>query len=164
MTQKFLFLLAILAVEAAYGDSNRKLSMEEKVKNSSIVAHGHVRAIDSQLVKSKEGGNIIMSRVRFEVQEPIKGDPDSEIDIEIIGGTINAGDPLRQRTMQTSDSPSPRVGDEVVVLLGEGRELPNAYSLKDGGQSYLKVDKQKRTFGGKSVHEIRTISSQGGRQ
>lgn len=92
------------------------LTFGDQVASAEMIFRGRVLAVDAEKRK-RGGGEIIVSRVRFETLETYKGEPQAKETLEFLGGRV--GD----EEMLIEGMPRFAVGDEVVLFVGADRNV-----------------------------------------
>ncbi len=78
-------LIALLAAPSAPAATLVYLPFEEQVDRAEVVAVGRVAGKESRWDDNR---TVILTRVRFTVEEAVKGEPGAELAISVLGGTV----------------------------------------------------------------------------
>jgi hypothetical protein len=123
-------------VAVVRAQSSVPVPLVERARGASQIIVGRVTAVSPVWQVNEFGDRLIISVVRVAVDETLKGNPQSTLDVEVEGGTI--GD----TTLHVSDEESFVPGDRAVFYLrrsGRGALVPHLR-----GQGTLKLDRSDR--------------------
>ena len=131
--------------------------LAERADEAERVVVGRVTAVNGVWRTNEFGDRLIVSVVRVAVEETLKGDVQSAIDVEVEGGTI--GD----LTLHVSDISPFAPGDRAVFYVR--RNVRGAYVPHRRGLGLLKLDRAQRVAGSSlTLDEVRrAVRSRGGR-
>jgi hypothetical protein len=147
--------LASGAAAAAAQDVARPLA--ERARGAERVVVGRVAAVDPQWRVNEFGDRLIVSVARVAVEQTLKGQSQSTVDVEVEGGTIGG------LTLRVSDLAPVAPGDRAVFYLERSRRGALVPHLR--GQGMLKLDPSNRVPGSSlTLDEIRrTVAEARGR-
>jgi hypothetical protein len=124
----------VLASGAAVAaDQDVALPLADRARGAERVVVGRVAAVDPQWRVNEFGDRLIVSVARVAVEQTLKGQSQSTVDVEIEGGTI--GD----LTLRVSDLSPVAPGDRAVFYLERSRRGALVPHLR--GQGMLKLDR-----------------------
>jgi hypothetical protein len=122
--------------------------LAERARGAERVVVGRVAAITPEWRTNEFGDRLIVSLVRVNVDETLKGQPLPAVDVEVEGGTIG------EVTLRVSDLASFAPGDRAVFYLRRSPRGSLVPHLR--GQGLLKLDRADRVPGSSlTLQEIR---------
>jgi hypothetical protein len=132
----------------ADADAHRPVPIADRARGAERVVVGHVVGVEPVWRTNDYGDRLIVSIVHLVVDETIKGDAQSTMDIDVEGGTIGT------LTLRVSDEQPFVAGERAVFFLqrnSRGRLVPHLR-----GQGLLKLDRTNRVPGSSlTLDEIR---------
>lgn len=157
MTRRPFVLATLLVVTLAPDSWSQPVQphlLDDRLRNAELVLVGTVRRIEPRWEENAFGDRLIVSRVRLDVQETLKGDASPVEWLEVEGGTLDG------LTMQSSAFPIVRPGERAVFLLddvgggvhrvhGEGRGilfLDRDSRLRESGLALQEIRQRARAF------------------
>jgi hypothetical protein len=111
MRFRFVFLLLLLLVPTARATTVVPPDFEELVAEADSIHRGRVTAVEARRVQSSTGASVIKTYVTFSVDRTLKGQPQKEIVLEFLGGTI--GD----ETLEVGGMPHFTVGAREILFV-----------------------------------------------
>ena len=128
-----LALAAWLGAGGVHAASNgRPVDIPERIRGAGKVVVATALAVVPEWRRTAHGDQVIVSRVRLKVEETLKGDADSEVWVEIEGGTLGGF------MLRVSSQAELRAGDRAVFLLDRTESATYVPHLK--GQGVLELD------------------------
>jgi len=122
--------------------------LRDRARGAERVVVGHVASVDAKWSVSEFGDRLIVSVVHVAVDETLKGQAQSSLDVEVEGGTI--GD----LTLHVSDQASIATGERAVFYLR--RDARGIFVPHLRGQGIIKLDRLNRVPGSSlTLDEIR---------
>ena len=127
-------------------------SLPARAQAATAVAYGHVASINSGYETNSFGDRLIVTHVRFQVDEQLRGHTSPAVDLDMVGGTVNG------ITMRSSMEPEPLgVGQSAVVFL---RQKNNGHYLISGDSQgaqmgLMRLNSSNQTEEGLSLDQIR---------
>src|SRR5215213_9030677 len=82
------FCLATVAATTAVGSSQIPVPLTERTRGAERVVVGRVASVTPEWQVNEYGDRLIVSVVRVDVSETLKGDAAPTVDVEVEGGTI----------------------------------------------------------------------------
>jgi hypothetical protein len=132
----------------AHADTHRPVPIADRAAGADRVVVGRVVGVEPVWRTNDFGDRLIVSIVHLVVDETIKGEAQSTLDVDVEGGTIGA------LTLRVSDEQPFAPGDRAVFFLqhnSRGRLVPHLR-----GQGLLKLDRSNRVPGSSlTLDEIR---------
>lgn len=134
---------------AASGDTARSAALDERLRGAEKVLVAVVRRADPRWEQNAFGDRLIVSRIRLDVQEVLKGSSTPVEWLQVEGGTLDG------LTLHSSASPVLRPGDRALFFVTEdGSGLHRQYRE---GEGVLLLDRNNRVRGADiGLHEIRS--------
>jgi hypothetical protein len=134
-------LLAVIgaSLRPAAGQEAAAVPLAERSRSAERIVVGQVAAVSPTWQVNDFGDRLIVSLVRVAVSETLKGQPQTTVDVEIEGGTIDG------LTLHVSDQATVVPGERAVFYLtrnARGRLVPHLR-----GQGLLKLDRSDRVPG-----------------
>ena len=124
------------------------MPLRDRARGAERVVVGHVASVDAKWSVSEFGDRLIVSVVHVAVDETLKGQAQSSLDVEVEGGTI--GD----LTLHVSDQASIATGERAVFYLR--RDARGIFVPHLRGQGIIKLDRLNRVPGSSlTLDEIR---------
>ena len=123
----------------ADADSHRPVPIADRARGAERVVVGRVVGVEPVWRTNDYGDRLIVSIVHLVVDETIKGEPRSTMDVDVEGGTIGT------LTLRVSDEQPFVTGERGVFFLqhnSHGRLVPHLR-----GQGLLKLDRSNRVPG-----------------
>ncbi len=141
---RLLAALVLLVGGAAFATTFRPLSLGELAAGSDTVVRGRVLA--KSTVRSERSGRIL-TRSRVEVLEALKGEPARELELDQLGGTLDA------KTLRVPGDAVLETNEEVVLFLRcAGKTRCHLYGLGLGKYSVRREGK--RTIAVRDASEL----------
>ena len=112
------------------------MPLVERARGAAQIVVGRVASVNPVWRVNDFGDRLIVSVVRVAVDETLKGDAQTAVDVEVEGGTIDG------LTLHVSDQDAFVAGDRVVFYLQ--RSLRGAMVPHLRGQGALKLDRNNR--------------------
>jgi hypothetical protein len=138
------------------GAQDAPVALAERGRGAERVVVGRVSSVSPQWQVNEFGDRLIVSTVRIAVEETLKGAAESDVAVDIEGGTIGG------LTLHVSDLTTFDPGDRAVFYLK--RNSRGAFVPHLRGQGLLKLDASNRVRGtGLTLAEIRRATT-GGRR
>jgi hypothetical protein len=134
----FVLLLALAATVPAAAQEIA-VPLAERARGADRVVVGRVESIDPVWRVNEHGDRLIVSVLHVVPTEILKGQPDSIVEVDVEGGTIDG------LTLRVSDLPEFQGGERAVFYLrraASGRLVPHLR-----GQGLLKLDDTNRVRG-----------------
>jgi len=129
----------------------------DRARGADRVVVGHVESVNPAWRTNEFGDRLIMSIVHVAVDETLKGQTQSSLDVEVEGGTI--GDV----TLKVSDLETFAVGERAVFYLK--RAPRGAFVPHLRGQGVLKLDRSNRVPGSSlTLDEVRRTAAEAARR
>ena len=137
-------------------DQVRQVPLADRARGAERVVVGHVTSVESAWRTNDYGDRLIVSVVHVAVDETMKGQVQSTMDVDVEGGTIGTV------TLRVSDEQVFSPGERAVFFVrrsARGRLVPHLR-----GQGLLKLDRSNRVPGSSlTLDEIRrTIGARRG--
>jgi hypothetical protein len=132
-------LLCLLGIHQAASAQPAPLPLAERARRAERVVVGHAASVAPTWQINEFGDRLIVSRVRVNVSETLKGQPAAILDVDVEGGTIGG------LTLQVSDQVSISTGERAVFYVkatARGTFVPHLR-----GQGVLKLDSANRVKG-----------------
>ena len=124
------------------------MPLRDRARGAERVVVGHVASVDAKWSVSEFGDRLIVSVVHVAVDETLKGQAQSSLDVEVEGGTI--GD----LTLHVSDQASIATGERAVFYVR--RDARGIFVPHLRGQGIIKLDRLNRVPGSSlTLDEIR---------
>ncbi len=151
-------LLALVLAGALCGtvpaSAQDAVPLAERARGAERVVVGRVAAVDPVWRVNEFGDRLIVSVVRVAVDQTLKGQTQTAVDVEVEGGTIGG------LTLTVSDLATFRAGDRAVFYLR--RSPRGAFVPHLRGQGLLKLDRSDRVPGSSlTLDEIRRTVAAG---
>ena len=146
-------LCAVLAIcvgtmATAVASDDGVANVDDQMQGAQRVVVARARAVSGRWSQNPYGDRLIVSRVLLDVEETLKGAPESTVSLDIVGGTVDGV------TLRVSSSAVFEPGDRAVLFLDE--QQPGVATPHRKGASVLKLDSGDRVRGiGLSLNEIR---------
>ena len=125
--------LVAAATVVAQAGSQRPVEIPERFRGAERAVVARVSEVTPRMERNRFGDELIVSHVRLNVEETLKGAPATTVDVVVEGGTI--GD----LTLSVSDMPEMKAGDRAVFFLareaGTQRFVPHLR-----GQGVVRLD------------------------
>jgi hypothetical protein len=139
---------------SASASAQDAVPLAERARGAERVIVGRVAAVDPVWRVNEFGDRLIVSVVRVAVDQTLKGETQSAVDVEVEGGTIGG------LTLRVSDLTTFTAGERAVFYLK--RSPRGAFVPHLRGQGLLKLDRSDRVPGSSlTLDEIRrTVSGQ----
>ncbi len=139
---------------SASASAQDAVPLAERARGAERVIVGRVAAVDPVWRVNEFGDRLIVSVVRVAVDQTLKGQTQSAVDVEVEGGTIGG------LTLRVSDLTTFTAGERAVFYLK--RSPRGAFVPHLRGQGLLKLDRSDRVPGSSlTLDEIRrTVSGQ----
>jgi hypothetical protein len=138
------------------GAQDAPVALAERGRGAERVVVGRVSSVSPQWQVNEFGDRLIVSTVRIAVEETLKGAAESDVAVDVEGGTIGG------LTLHVSDLTTFDPGDRAVFYLK--RNSRGAFVPHLRGQGLLKLDASNRVRGtGLTLAEIRRATT-GGRR
>jgi hypothetical protein len=153
---RYVYLVAVLHAAGAgiAAAQDATVPLAERGRGAERVVVGRVSSVSPQWQVNEFGDRLIVSTVRIGVEETLKGAAESNVDVDVEGGTIGG------LTLHVSDLTTFEPGDRAVFYLkrnGRGTLVPHLR-----GQGLLKLDAANRVRGtGVTLAEIRRAMAAG---
>jgi hypothetical protein len=132
--------LALALSTSAAASEAPPVPMADRMRGAERIIVATVHEIHARYQTNEFGDQLIVSNVRLQVEESLKGKAETALDIDVLGGTI--GD----LTLEVSSLPKLTRGERAVFLLSRdrytGRLVPHLR-----GQGILKLDARNRVPG-----------------
>lgn len=142
-------LLAVLLAGGGAFAQQAPASLDERIAGADRVVVATARSVQARWEQSEHGDRLIVSRIRLEVSETLKGRPAQTMWLDLEGGTLDGV------TLTVSSLPSLRPGERAVFLLDAEQGGVHRPHLR--GLGILKLDEQDRVRGTDvPLDEIRT--------
>ena len=158
-TRRFLTILLLLGpfgVDGAFGSNQVPVPLEDRARGAERVVVGQVTAVTPEWQVNDYGDRLIVSVVRVNVSETLKGEATPIVDVDVEGGTIGS------LTLRVSDQLTFRPGERATFFMRRnrvGRFLPHLR-----GQGVIKLDPSNRVPGTSlTLEEIRRAVAGRGR-
>ena len=120
--------------------SGQPVPIPDRARGAERVVVAKIADLSATFETNEFGDQLIVSHVRLEVEESLKGSPDPAVDIDVLGGTV--GD----LTLEVSTLPRLSRGERAVFFLARdqrtGKLVPHLR-----GQGILKLDPANRVKG-----------------
>ena len=143
-----------VAARAARAIQTTAVPLAERARGAELVVVGRVASVAPAWQVNEFGDRLIVSVVRVVVNETLKGQPLTTLDVEVEGGTIG------EITLHVSDETSFSPGDRAVFYLKRTARGTFAPHLR--GDGLLKLDASNRVSGSSlTLEEIRREAAVG---
>jgi hypothetical protein len=150
-TGRFLSILLLLgpfAVDRAMGSNQVPVPLADRARGAERVVVGQVRSVTPEWQVNDYGDRLIVSVVRVNVTETLKGEATPTVDVDVEGGTIG------NLTLRVSDQLTITPGERATFFMRRntaGRFVPHLR-----GQGLIKLDRSNRVPGTSlTLEEIR---------
>jgi hypothetical protein len=127
--------LLTTTLSASVGPS---ISIGERARGSAVVVLATVTDVQSRFGTTAFGDQVILSDLRLDVGETLKGQSNQNLTVTIEGGEVG------ELTLRVSDMPVMRSGERAVFFLDRAG---NGHVLHGRGSGVLKVDEADRVRG-----------------
>lgn len=140
---------------ARAGQDAAVVPLTERARGAERVIVGRVAAVNPAWRVNDYGDRLIVSVLRVNVDETLKGGAQSSVDVEVEGGTIGG------LTLRVSDQEPLSPGDRGVFYLTRSARGPLVPHLR--GQGFLRLDRSDRVPNSSlTLDEIRRTVAAGG--
>jgi hypothetical protein len=106
-------------------------TLDERVAGAQRVVVATAREIYAEWRENSHGDRLIVSRVRLEVEETLKGASEPAIWLDVEGGTLDG------YTLRVSSLPMMQAGDRAVFFVDRGPAATNVPHLRGQGILFL---------------------------
>ena len=132
--------LVLTAATHAAASGPPTVPLADRMRGAERIVVATIHEIQGRYQTNEFGDQLIVSAVRLQVHESLKGKPEPNLEIDVLGGTV--GD----LTLEVSSLPKLSRGERAVFLLSRdrhtGRLVPHLR-----GQGILKLDARNRVPG-----------------
>jgi hypothetical protein len=125
--------IGLVYTTAAVAQEGAPVPLVERARGAEQIVVGQVASVSPVWRVNEFGDRLIVSVVHVAVDETLKGDSQSSVDVEVEGGTIGG------LTLHVSDQQSFTPGDRVVFYLARSQRGAKVPHLR--GQGALKLDR-----------------------
>jgi hypothetical protein len=132
--------VALVATPALRAASQRPVELPERFRGADHAVVAHVAGAAARFERNKWGDELIVTRLRLQVDEVLKGAPAAFVELDVEGGTL--GD----LTLEVSDMPSLHQGDRGVFFLKRSADS-GAFVPHLRGQGIVRLDNMDRVPG-----------------
>jgi hypothetical protein len=109
-------------------------TLDERVAGSQRIVVATARDVHAEWRENRYGDRLIVSRIRLEVEETLKGATEPQIWVDVEGGTLDG------YTLRVSSLPMMQAGDRAVFFLDSSQGAAAVPHLK--GQGILFLDER----------------------
>jgi hypothetical protein len=125
------FLLVALTSPLSANPQAERAELARRLRDAQHAVVGTVIDVQPRLQRNRYGDELIVSRVRVQVGEVLRGAAPAEVSVDVEGGTLNG------ITLKVSHVPEMRRGERAVLLLRS--DTAGRYELSEGGMGILPV-------------------------
>ena len=160
MSARFLSSVAVALISVTspslFAAGNRPVDIPERARGARSVVVAHTAEITPVWQTNEFGDLLIVSQVRLEVEETLKGAPVSSFWMNVEGGTLNGV------TLRVSSLPAMEPGERGVFFVDE---MPDGTRVPHGkGLGILKLDRSEQVQGTSLLlRDIRRMVQNAGR-
>jgi hypothetical protein len=132
--------LLLAATTGAAASGMVPVPVPERVRGAEHVVVATVSDLQASYQQSEFGDQLIVSHVRLQVEETLKGRPEPLMEIEVLGGTVDG------ITLEVSSLPRMARGERAVFFLTRDKRSARLVPHLRG-QGILKLDTQNKVKG-----------------
>ena len=135
-----LILASVLAITTQAAAAAGLVPLSDRVRGADRVVVAKVMDLHASYETNEHGDQLIVSRVKLQVEDSLKGSREGSLEIDVLGGTV--GD----LTLDVSDLPKMARGQRAVFFLTTHRHTGRLVPFLSG-QGILELDAQDRVKG-----------------
>ena len=129
-----------MAPVAPFAAGTEPVPIAERAKGAERVVLARVTAVEATRETNEFGDSLIVSHVQLQVEESLKGNHESSVTVDVLGGTV--GD----LTLEVSSLPRMTKGERAVFFLTRNPRS-GRYEPHLRGQGILKLDESDKVRG-----------------
>jgi hypothetical protein len=132
--------LLLAATTGAAASGMVPVPVPERVRGAEHVVVAKVTELQASYQQNEFGDQLIVSHVRLQVEETLKGRPEPSVEVDVLGGTVDG------ITLEVSSLPRMVRGERAVFFLTRDKRTDRLVPHLRG-QGILKLDTQNRVKG-----------------